>query len=83
MLQQRERVLYNAQNRAKFLTQMKQILFQGEPLYLQVLILSINPELPPIISKALEALLAQTILISKSNCPAHCVDSPFQMFKKQ
>lgn len=82
MVQQRARVLYKTQNGAKFLTQIKEILFQGEPFCLRVLLLSINPELPPAISKALETLLSQTTLISKSNFQAHCVDSPSQTFSE-
>lgn len=82
MVQQRARVLYKTQNGAKFLTQIKEILFQGEPFCLQVLLLSINPELPPAISKALETLLSQTNLISRSNFPAHCADSPSQTFSE-
>lgn len=82
MVQQRARVFYKTQNEAKLLTQIKEILFQGEPFYLQVLLLSINPELPPAVSKALETLWSQTTLISKSNFPAHCVDFPSQTFSE-
>lgn len=75
MLQQRARVLCSTHNGAKFLSQIKEILYQGEPFYLQVILLSINRALLPAVSKALEALLAQTILVSKSS-----VDSPSQTF---